>query len=315
MACVSVNDRALADEGGGSFWLPGTYASQAATASAPGFSIDMTYYVSGASSTRWTSTSDGRTQERFSSSTNYLMLTPSYAFEKPVLGAQFEVGVTFLAGNYSQTLSTTLFPPGGPSQFDTSSDSMTAMGDVFPQISLKWNWNEVHNLMVYLAGSIPLGAYDVNRQATVGSGTWAFDGGVGYTYYNENTGLEFSAVLGATYNFMDPYTAYQSGIDLHLELSASQYVNDSLSLGVAGYLFNQITGDSGPAAVLGPFMSRVAGIGPQVGYDFKLGNRAASLSARSYYEFAGQNRAQGWNAWVNLLIAWGPSDQKLGKGR
>jgi hypothetical protein len=46
-----------------------------------------------------------------------------------------------------------------------------------------------------------------------------------------------------------------------------------------------------------------------------LGGRAASLSARSYYEFAGENRATGWNTWLTLVIAWGPFDGKLAKGR
>lgn len=305
---------ALANEGGDSFWLLGTSAMEAGITSAPGLSIRITYYSSGASSKGWTSKSDGRIEEGSYISSTYLMLTPSYAFERPVLGGQLEFGVTMLAGNYSSTSSTKLFPPSGPAEFDATSDSMTAFGDLFPQVSLKWNRN-VHNFMIYAAASVPSGAYDMNRRASVGSGTWALDGGVGYTYYDKNTGHEFSAILGSAYNFMNPYTAYQSGIDLHLELSASQYVTDSLSLGLAGYFLTQITGDSGPDAFLGPFMSRVVGIGPHLAYDFKFGDRAASLSAGSYYEFAGENRAQGWNAWLTLSIALGPFDNKLAKGR
>ena len=81
---------------------------------------------------------------------------------------------------------------------------------------------------------------------------------------------------------MNPYTAYQSGIDMHLELSASQYVTERLSIGLAGYYYNQITPDSGAGATVGPFISRVAGVGPQLGYNFNLGGRSASLSARGY---------------------------------
>ena len=39
---------------------------------------------------------------------------------------------------------------------------------------------------------------------------------------------------------------------MHLEVSASQYVTERLSLGVVGYLYNQITGDGGPAPASGP---------------------------------------------------------------
>ena len=98
---------------------------------------------------------------------------------------------------------------------------MTAFGDLFPTATLKWN-SGVNNFMTYLTANVPIGAYDVNRQATVGMGRWAIDGGLGYTYFHEEKGLEFSAVAGLTYNFMNPYTAYQDGIDLHVEVSASQ---------------------------------------------------------------------------------------------
>lgn len=59
------------------------------------------------------------------------MVTPSYAFETPVLGGQFELGVTVLAGNYNSTLSTTFVPPGGPAQSDATKDSMTRWGTCF----------------------------------------------------------------------------------------------------------------------------------------------------------------------------------------
>ena len=106
--------------------------------------------------------------------------------------------------------------------------------------------------MAYAAGNIPVGAYDPSRLATTGLGYWAVDGGAGYTYYDEAKGHEFSAVLGFTYSFMNQNTAYQTGIDMHLDLSASQYLNDNFYAGVAGYFYNQITGDSGPGAVLRP---------------------------------------------------------------
>ena len=57
-------------------------------------------------------------------------------------------------------------------------------------------------------------------------------------------------------------------------------------------------------------MSRVAGAGPQVGYDFALGGRPASLSARGYYEFGAQNRPEGWNAWLTLLVSLGQPARK-----
>ena len=86
---------ALANEGGDSFWLLGTSAMEAGITSAPGLSIRITYYSSGASSKGWTSKSDGRIEEGSYISSTYLMLTPSYAFERPVLGGQLEASNWF----------------------------------------------------------------------------------------------------------------------------------------------------------------------------------------------------------------------------
>lgn len=52
------------------------------------------------------------------------------------------------------------------------------------------------------------------------------------------------------------------------------------------------------------FKSRVAGIGPQIGYLFPVGDKLlGALNAKAYWEFAGQSRAEGWNLWVALAIS------------
>ena len=304
---------AQADESGASFWLLGSYASQAAVPGPVGLSIDTTYYSAGASAAKTANfMRGGRVEAGLTTNSNYIMVTPSYAFETPVLGGQFGFGVTGLYGNYNSTVEATLTGPGGTSIYGTSFDSMTAFGDIFPTATLKWAQG-VNNFMTYVTANFPVGAYDPARNATVGLGRWAIDGGGGYTYFDEDKGHELSAVLGFTYNFMNPSTEYQSGINMHLELSASQYLTERFLLGLTGYFYQQITPDSGPGATLGPFMSRVAGAGPQLGYDFNFGSRSASLSARGYYEFAAQNRPEGWNAWLTLVVNLGPAGRKAAK--
>jgi len=93
---------------------------------------------------------------------------------------------------------------------------------------------------------------------------------VGYTYFDEKTGHEFSAVLGFTGNFENNSTGYTSGIDSHLDWSASQFLTKQLQVGLVGYVYEQLTGDDGCAAVLCPFKSRVIGVGPQIGYIFPV---------------------------------------------
>jgi Putative MetA-pathway of phenol degradation len=70
-------------------------------------------------------------------------------------------------------------------------DSITSVGDLYPQAALKWNAG-VHNFMTYVTGDIPVGAYDTSRLANLGIGHAAVDGGGGYTYFNPATGTEWN---------------------------------------------------------------------------------------------------------------------------
>lgn len=289
---------ARADEGGGSFWLPGSFAWQAAAPSMLGFTIETAYYHATASLDPSVGVSRGNNAiTGLYTSSNFLMVTPTYAMATPRIGGQMELSLTFQMGNYTAADAGT-----------TLADSMTAIGDLSPAVAQKWT-ADVHNFMVYATGNVPVGNYDPSRLATAGLGRWAVDGGAGYTYYDEKSGREFSAVLGLTYNFMNPSTAYQSGMNLHLDLSASQELNDSVYAGVVGYIYKQITGDSGSGATLGAFPSSVVGFGPQLGYNFSLGGRDVQMNTRAYYEVGGQNRPQGWNAWLTFSIALNKSDR------
>jgi hypothetical protein len=78
-----------------------------------------------------------------------------------------------------------------------------------------------------------------------------------------------------------------------------------LQVGAVGYVYDQITGDSGAGAKLGRFESRVIGIGigPQVGYLFPVGGMQGYVNLKAYGEFDARNRPSGWNAWLTLSIS------------
>jgi hypothetical protein len=52
----------------------------------------------------------------------------------------------------------------------------------------------VNNYIIYAMGNLPVGAYEPHRLANLGLGHWSVDGGAGYTYFNPQTGHEFSVV-------------------------------------------------------------------------------------------------------------------------
>ena len=161
----------------------------------------------------------------------------------------------------------------------------------------------MNNFMVYSRGGIPVGDYNADRIVNLGRGHGALDNGFGYTYFNEATGFEFSAVSALTYNFTNPHTDYQNGIDWHTDLEASRFLYKRFFVGAVGYYFNQLTGDAGSGATLGPYLTRIAAVGPEVGVLFPVGELQGSLSLRGYWEFAAQNRSSGWNTWLAFSIA------------
>ena len=86
--------------------------------------------------------------------------------------------------------------------------------------------------MTYVTGDIPVGAYQSDRLSNIGIGHGAIDGGGGYTYFNPATGHEFSGVLGFTYNFKNTATQYQSGVDMHFDWGASQFLSKQVMVGL-----------------------------------------------------------------------------------
>jgi hypothetical protein len=194
-----------------------------------------------------------------------------------------------------------LIGPGGNAFSASSSDTATGISDLYPMASLKWQKGS-HNAMFYVMGSAPVGAYDPNRLAGVGLGHWAIDWGMGYTYMPAS-GFEFSVTAGMTYNFINPTTQYQSGMDAHIDVGTSYSFSDAFYVGAVGYFFNQLSPDTGGSALLGGFQSRVAGAGPQVGWSLQLGGLATDFNVRGYKEFAAQNRPEGWNIYFTVSLS------------
>jgi hypothetical protein len=111
---------------------------------------------------------------------------------------------------------TASLPPFSVTRTDSLADSVTGFGYLYPQASLKWNFG-FNNFMTHISGVIPVGNYSSTRLANLGLGNAAIDAGGGYTYFNPGTGREFSTVAGFTYNFINPDTQYQCGVDFHLD--------------------------------------------------------------------------------------------------
>lgn len=311
---------ALADEDGTSFWIPGFFGSLAATPQQPGWSATWIYYHTSVAASGNAAVSREITIGQFnpalnasisahvSSNVDLGIFAPSHTFATPFLGGRATVALLGIYGSNQTSLDSTLSGTLGPIPFTRSfalEQSDIAFGDLIPQFAVRWNAG-VNNYMTYLTGDIPVGKYSSTDLANLGLGHGALDGGIGYTYFDEKAGHEFSAVLGFTGNFRNPSTGYTSGIDSHLDWGASQFLTKQVQVGLVGYVYQQLTPDSGCTPQLCPFVSRVVGVGPQIGYIFPVGNMQGYLNLKGYGEFANANRPDGFNIWLTFVLSPAP---------
>ena len=82
------------------------------------------------------------------------------------------------------------------------------------------------------------------------------------------------------------------------------FADRQFQAGLVGYVYQEIGCDSGSGDRVGCFQSRVVGVGPQLGFIIPLTTTTQGyLNLKSYWEFANQNRPDGWNAWVTFVIS------------
>lgn len=315
--CASAATITRADEDGVSFWIPGFFGSLAATPQQPGWSVASILYNTNVSATGNAAVARAITIGQFNPAVDVNvnasvranvtldMVIPSYVFATPFLGGQASISLLGLYGVNDTHLNATVTGMLGPIPLTRTIDrqqTTTGVGDLIPQFAVRWNAG-VNNYMAYLTGDIPVGLYSSTNLANIGLGHGAIDGGVGYTYFDEKAGHEFSVVTGLTGNFENTATNYTSGIDWHLDWGASQFLTKQFQVGLVGYFYQQLTPDSGCAPIICPFESRVIGIGPQIGYLFPVGDLQGYLNLKGYGEFDNNARPDGFNMWLTFVLS------------
>ncbi|MDO9440510.1 MAG: transporter [Beijerinckiaceae bacterium] len=230
-----------------------------------------------------------------------------YVAPERVLGGHFGFGVLAPLGYQNVDADLTAvrsvtFPNGTILQAGRSlrvSDNTFAPGDPLAMAFIGWNSGFFHWKLTGMV-NIPVGSYRKAKLVNMGFNRWATDVTGAMTYLNPQNGFELSLASGVTFNGENPDTSYKSGTEFHLEGTVMQHVSKTFALGVVGYHYQQITGDSGAGAVLGAFKGRVSAIGPNLTYNFQLGKVPVLTSVRFLREFNAKNRLAG-NAGIFTL--------------
>lgn len=149
---------------------------------------------------------------------------------------------------------------------------------------------------------MPVGSYNKNRVANTGRNFWAFMPQIGATYFDPQSGWEFSgAAIYATCT-KNPDTNYRSGDIVHFDFAVGKMLTPHFKLGVVGYYAQQLTADSGSGAIYGERKLRIAGLGPAAAFTFLVNDTRVTLVAKYYREFDAQNTTQGDAGMLSLRV-------------
>ncbi len=100
------------------------------------------------------------------------------------------------------------------------------------------------------------------------------------------------------HNYENEDTDYRSGNELHADFVAAKHFGN-WAVGVGGYVYKQVGGDSGEGASLGDFKGRATALGPQFSYSTASG---LNIAGRYQHEFDVLNRPEGDKLWLNIAI-------------
>lgn len=167
-------------------------------------------------------------------------------------------------------------------------DTQRGVGDlIIDPFLLGWHkgdWHVATGVDIY----IPIGSYKKTDLANIGRNYVTVQPIVSTTYLNQQ-GYEVSTKWMYDYNFENKDTNYKSGQALHVDYLIGKHFGP-FAVGVGGYAYQQLTGDSGEGAILGDFKGKALSAGPQIRYQTSNG---VSIAAKYQKEFEVENRPEG----------------------
>ena len=223
--------------------------------------------------------------DHFKVSTAATILRAIHVTDKKILGGNWAMHAFLVAADVDVNM-------GAGGRQDRA-----GMGDlIVSPLAVGWhagNWHWIAAVDLYL----PTGRYDKKELANIGRNYATVEPLFAFTYRNPQ-GYEFSMKTMFDHNYENNDTQYRSGNELHADFVAAKHFGN-WGVGIGGYTYKQLTGDSGDGAVFGDFKGRATALGPQLSYTTASG---LNIQGRYQHEFDVLNRPEGDKFWLNIAI-------------
>ena len=289
-ACVCLlkgtTGHVIAAEGAASNYFPGSYGTLlAAIAPEPGpVFVDLNLFYS-ADVDR--AVLQGRANANVESDAFYTLLGGYYFWDVPAIGGRFGIGGYVPLGYSSLGASLT----SGLGSVSVDEDSF-GLGDIgLLPASFYWSAGNF-NLNLYELVIAPTGKYDVSESVNIGRNYWSFDTVVAATWFNAETGTEISVIPGLMINTENPDTDYRTGTEFHVDAVVNQFLSETFAVGVVGYAYKQIEGDSGSGAILGDFKGESYGLGLTLSWVPEFGSGDVAITGGWLHDVDATNRLE-----------------------
>lgn len=223
--------------------------------------------------------------------------TAAYTFGPKVLGGTYTVGIAVPFGSANLDARVE-FPILGIRE--ASDDSFDLSDIAVTPVQLNWQHGE---FSFKLAETViaPTGGYETSDLINLGRNYWSFDTVGAVSWFHAKTGTGVDLAPGIMVNTENGKTDYKTGTEFHLDFTANQFLSEGFAVGIKGYWYQQLSGDSGSGAVLGDFKSESFGLGPGFAWIPKSAGGNLTVLGKWMHDFHAKNR---FESEYFTLAAW-----------
>jgi len=305
-AACAIPYAALATESGASLYVPGIRGPGAGIVPPPGFYFENDIYsYSGRLSASRQTQIGGAVLANVKVEARVDFATPTWVTPIEIFGGNLGFALTLPFGQPRVSAGALIAAPRlGRAIGGTLRDSDFLFGDPILTSFVGWHAGNFH-WQVGGAVNIPSGTYQDGSLSNLSFNRWIGDVYLAATWLDPKIGLDISGSVGFEINGKNDDTDYKSGNAVHADVAISQYFSKEFSVGALFAHYQQLTGDSGAGASLGPYKGRTTAVGGTVAYTFAVAGTPVTARLKVLREVSVDNRPQGTIALFGVAFPLG----------